>query len=148
MAKDLSSGTRHKTPFGGKNLDDPGGDRDGEFVEIPVITQGMIADYLTLEAAHRSFEDLKRRLKQALEAGVAVEPGPCGLELQVREQQALTAAHLIASLGLSDEQVAELKATAPTRQLRYLVVWQEGEPKPGGEPRRPRAPSPPRDMQL
>jgi hypothetical protein len=95
--------------------------RDGN-EPLGIISQQLIAEYLGLQEQHNRFERLKEWLKRSLEGGAAQVPGPWRLELVVREQRALTAAGLIAALGLSDEQVRRLKAAAPARPLRCLVV--------------------------
>ena len=93
-----------------------------------IISQQLIAEYLSLQEQHLRFERLKEWLKRSLEAGAATEPGPFRLELEVREQRALTAEALIKALGLSDAEVQRLKASAPARPLRCLVI----RPDPGG----------------
>ena len=102
----------------------PLADEGEEGVNDPtwIITQEAISEYLRLWEEHNEFECLKAQLQAALEGGAEVEPGPWRLELEVRERRALTAAGLIAALGLSDEQVRRLKAAAPARALRRLVV--------------------------
>jgi hypothetical protein len=95
----------------------PGGDGPAE-----TITQAEIEEYLALQRQHLRFRALHRQLKARLEAGAPVEVGHHRLELQVREQRTLTAAHLVAALGLTAAEVAELRATAPKKQLRYLRV--------------------------
>ncbi len=98
------------------------------FNDLVVITQEAIAEYLRLQDQHNKFEHMKARLKAALAAGAAVERGPWRLELDVREQRALTAAALIKALGVSHAEVQRLKASAPPQSLRYLIV----RPDPGG----------------
>jgi hypothetical protein len=90
----------------------------------PVVTipQSAIAEYLALEQAHHRFEKLKAQLKADLEAGAAVEPGPYDLELEIRQQRRLTAEHVITALGLPEETVADLRASAPVQHARYLHV--------------------------
>jgi hypothetical protein len=95
---------------------------DGPTGRLAVISQQLIDKYLELEAQDRAFRALKEQLKRALVAGASVEPGPHRLELQVREQRALTVNLLVDALGLSAEEVAELKGSAPPRRLHYLVV--------------------------
>jgi hypothetical protein len=87
-----------------------------------VITQELLDKFVALEAEHRRFSRMKRQLRAAVEAGVPVEPGPHQVELQVREQRSFTVSYVVAALGLSPEQVAELKASAPPRPRRYLRV--------------------------
>ena len=102
----------------------PLADEGEEGVNDPtwIITQEAISEYLRLWEEHNEFECLKARLKDALEDGAAVEPGPWRLELEVRQQRALTAEALIKALGLSDAEVQRLKASAPARPLRCLVI--------------------------
>ena len=89
---------------------------------LGMISQQLLAEYLGLEELHRRFERLKEWLKRSVEAGAATEPGPFRLELEVREQRALTAEALIKALGQSDAEVQRLKASAPARPLRCLVI--------------------------
>jgi hypothetical protein len=112
----------HDDPFADDAMpfiagDPPEGDGPAE-----TITQAEIEDYLASQRQHLRFRALHRQLKARLEAGAPVEDGAHHLGLHVRVQQALTATHLIAVLGLSAEEVAELRATAPKKQLRYLRV--------------------------
>ena len=99
---------------------DQGGDVCNELTFV--ITQEAIREYLRLQDQHNRFEHLKEQLKEGLAAGAAVEPGPWRLELEVRQQRALTAEALIKALGLSDAEVQRLKASAPARPLRCLVI--------------------------
>jgi hypothetical protein len=114
-------------------LRDPSPPRAG----AALIPQERVAEYLTLEASHRRFEQLKEELKRALAEGAVVEPGDLHLELDVREQRALTAEYLVAALGLGQEQVDRLRADAPVRRLRYLRAWYvpgAGSPSPTPAP--------------
>ncbi len=115
---------------GGIADDRPRADDGGGAIDelLAVITQEQIREFLHLQDQHNQFEHLKARLKAALASGAAVEPGPWRLELELREQRALTAAALIKALGVSEAEVQRLKASTPPQVLRYLAV----RPDPGG----------------
>ena len=89
---------------------------------LGMISQQLLAEYLGLEELHRRFERLKEWLKRSLEAGAAVEPGSFRLALELREQRVLTPAAMANALGLSDAELQRLKASAPVRTLRCLVI--------------------------
>ena len=89
---------------------------------LGIISQQLIAEYLSLQEQHRRFERLKEWLKRSLEAGAAVEPGSFRLALELREQRVLTPAAMAKALGLSDAEMQRLRASAPVRTLRYLTV--------------------------
>ena len=87
-----------------------------------IISQQLIAEYLGLQEQHRRFERLKEWLKRSLEAGAVTEPGPFRLALELRQQRVLTPAAMANALGLSDAELQRLKASAPARPLRCLVI--------------------------
>jgi hypothetical protein len=89
---------------------------------LGIISQQLIAEYLGLEELHRRFERLKEWLKRSLEAGAVTEPGPFRLALELRQQRVLTPAAMANALGLSDAELQRLKASAPVRTLRCLVI--------------------------
>jgi hypothetical protein len=97
-----------------------GGGDTGEHLDV--ITQRKIAEYQALQPAARRWKQLRQRLVDALEAGAPVEPGPRCLTLEIRVQRALRVAYLIEALRLPEELVAQLRAAAPERSLRYLRV--------------------------
>jgi hypothetical protein len=95
---------------------------DDDFNMLTVlVTQEAINAYLLLEVQHDRFVRLRERLMEGLEAGAPVEPGFWHVELVARERRALTAADLVAALGLSDEEVRRLKAAAPARAVHDLA---------------------------
>ena len=87
-----------------------------------VVTQEQIVELATLQQAHRRFEELKQQLNAALDYGASIEPGPLGLERQLRESRALKVDYLVEALHLSQDTVASLRASAPVRVSRHLVV--------------------------
>jgi hypothetical protein len=91
----------------------------------PQISQEEIRKYLELEKQHKRFEKLKKTLIVALENGVEIEPGPFGLELEIRECRRLTQEYLFQALGLSLDVVGILREEAPLIPQRFLRVWRE-----------------------
>jgi hypothetical protein len=101
----------------------PHANTDPQAHQLTEITQTMIEEYRELEPLHKRFEQIKEILKAALGDGVPVQAGAHGVELDIRHQTYLTAAHIISQLGLTDAEVKQLRASAPSRPMRFLRVW-------------------------
>lgn len=86
------------------------------------ITQVQLARFRKLTRLAKKREELRLQLLAALATGANVEEGELVLDYHVEDQNRLTAQKVIHALGLTVQQVQELRMAAPPTRVRYLSV--------------------------
>lgn len=91
---------------------------------VSFITQRQLGRFLELKRLAADFETLQRQLREALDQGASVEPGPLTACLDVREGHRLTLAYVFAALGLTRQDVVGLRADCPPSRCRHVRAEQ------------------------
>lgn len=87
-----------------------------------VVTQESLTEFARLQPLVARFKALQKQIKSALDKGVSVEPGALEATYHVRQKKQLCVSYMIGRLGLTKEQVADLRSKAPATLYRYLTV--------------------------